>query len=77
MITTISPASIARIPSTGDLILVWINNDEKAEGKRYFSGMRTPLTVAISKDEGKTWQNIKNIEDNLDGTFCFIFSVKF
>lgn len=58
-----SPASIARIPSTGDLLMVWNNNgvDEK----------RTPLTVAISKDEGQTWENLKNVEDDPGGTFCY------
>lgn len=65
----ISPASIERIPSTGDLLLVWNNNggDDPA-----IKGKRTPLTVAISKDEGKTWQNIKNVENDPDGWYCYI-----
>ena len=33
---------------------------------------RTPLTVAISKDDGKTWQQIKNIETDPDGWYCYI-----
>lgn len=65
----LSPASIARIPSTGDLFLVWNNNGEKGPG--YFKGKRNPFTVAISKDEGKTWQNIKNIEDDPNLAFCY------
>jgi len=65
----LSPASIARIPSTGDLLLVWNNNGEKGPG--YFKGKRNPFTVAISKDEGETWQNIKNIEDNPNLAFCY------
>ncbi|MCL6518859.1 MAG: glycoside hydrolase [Armatimonadetes bacterium] len=54
-----SPASIKRIPGTGDLLLVWNNNfePEKSHG-----GIRNPLTVGISRDGGKTWTNIKNIE---------------
>lgn len=65
----VSPASIERIPSTGDLLLVWNNNggDDPA-----IKGKRTPLTVAISKDEGKTWQKIKNIEDDPNGWYCYI-----
>ena len=64
----VSPASIERIPSTGDLLLVWNNNggDDPA-----IKGKRTPLTVAISKDEGKTWQKIKNVEDDPDGWYCY------
>jgi Neuraminidase (sialidase) len=58
-----SPASIARIPSTGDLLMVWNNNgvDQK----------RTPLTIAISKDEGINWEKIKNLEVDPGGTFCY------
>lgn len=66
----VSPASIARIPSTGDLLLVWNNNSEK--GKGWHGGARTPLTIAVSKDEGKTWQHIKNIESDPDGWYCYI-----
>jgi sialidase-1 len=56
-----SPASIVRIPSTGDLLAVWNN----------VADARTPLTVAISKDEGKTWEKIKNVEDDPRGSFCY------
>lgn len=65
----VSPASIERIPSTGDLLLVWNNNggDDPA-----IKGKRTPLTIAISKDEGKTWKKIKNVEDDPDGWYCYI-----
>jgi len=65
----VSPASIERIPSTGDLLLVWNNN---GGDNLSIKGKRTPLTVAISKDEGKTWEKIKNIEDDPDGWFCYI-----
>ncbi|CAG5018571.1 hypothetical protein DYBT9275_06028 [Dyadobacter sp. CECT 9275] len=64
----LSPASIARIPSMGDLLLVWNNNDGKNPATKE---RRTPLTTAISKDEGSTWQNLKNIEDNPSGSFCY------
>lgn len=52
-----------RIPQTGDLMLTWNNS---LYDPRFIShyGKRTPLTVAISKDEGETWTNIKDIEDN-------------
>jgi sialidase-1 len=66
----VSPASIARIPGTGDLLLVWNNNPVKEEG--WHGGKRTPLTVAVSKDEGKTWQHVKNIESDPDGWYCYI-----
>ena len=40
-----SPAIIARIPTNGDLLMVWNDNGENQK--------RNPLNIAISKDEGK------------------------
>ncbi|HRP54884.1 sialidase family protein [Agriterribacter sp.] len=64
----LSPASVARITANGDLVLVWNNNDgsDTATGNK-----RTPLNIAVSKDEGKTWQNIKTIESDPDGWYCY------
>ncbi len=63
-----SPASIERIPKTGDLILVW-NNHADVDPK--YKGKRTPYNVAISRDEGKTWEKIKTLEDDLNGWYCY------
>ncbi|NND07335.1 MAG: exo-alpha-sialidase [Saprospiraceae bacterium] len=65
----ISPASIKRLPSTGDLFMVWNNNGKSGPG--YFKAKRTPLTVAISKDEDKSWIYLKNIESNPNGMYCY------
>jgi sialidase-1 len=64
----LSPAAIDRIPQTGDLLLVWNNNDNSNTATK---GKRTPLTIAISKDEGNTWQKIKNLETDPDGWYCY------
>ncbi|MDP6357163.1 MAG: sialidase family protein, partial [Planctomycetota bacterium] len=53
ILSPLSPASIERIPKTGDLLLVWNNHKDIGPHLR---GKRTPFNVAISKDEGKTWQ---------------------
>lgn len=63
-----SPASIKRIPTTGDLLCVY--NDHSGRFS-YQPGKRTPLVSAISKDEGKTWENYKIIEDDPDGCYCY------
>ncbi|MCA9003991.1 MAG: exo-alpha-sialidase [Planctomycetaceae bacterium] len=68
IISPVSPASIERIPETGDLLLVW-NNHQGIDAK--LRGKRTPLSLAISKDEGKTWQQIQNIETNPNGWYCY------
>src|SRR5690606_22389928 len=64
----LSPASIERIPSTGDLLLVWNNNGGENES---IAGRRTPFNTAISKDDGKTWIHVKTIEDDPDGWYCY------
>ncbi|MFW6162582.1 MAG: sialidase family protein [Planctomycetota bacterium] len=63
-----SPASIERIPKTGDLLLVWNDHSSIAPSLR---GKRTPLTVAISRDEGKTWETVKTLEDDPGGWYCY------
>lgn len=63
-----SPASIKRIPDTGDLVIVW--NDHSGKHP-YRKGLRTPLCGAISKDEGKTWGNSRVLEDNPYGWYCY------
>ncbi|GAA4423368.1 sialidase family protein [Bremerella cremea] len=69
MISPLSPATIERIPSTGDLLLLWNDHSDIAPELR---GKRTPLRSAISKDEGKTWTHVKTLEDSPTGWFCYI-----
>lgn len=65
----VSAATIARIPSTGDLLLVWNNNDGNPD---YVKNPRTPLNTAVSEDEGKTWINLKTLENDPDGSYCYM-----
>jgi Neuraminidase (sialidase) len=64
----LSPVAIDRIPSTGDLILVWNDHENVDEAHR---ARRTPFTVAVSQDEGKTWIHKKTLDDDPDGWFCY------
>ncbi len=64
----LSPASIKRIPSTGDLLLVWNDNYDPQHRD---GGNRSPLSMAISKDEGKTWEKKKTIESDPYGWYCY------
>lgn len=66
--TPVSPATVTRIPSTGDLLMVWNNVSPSKESDH---SPRSPLTTAISRDEGKTWEHIKNLEDAPDGSYCY------
>ena len=68
-----SPATIKRLP-TGDLLAIWNNHEMRFDLKRKggWNGKRTPLSAAISRDEGITWQGAHNIEDDPEGHFCYI-----
>ncbi len=63
-----SPASIERIPSTGDLLCVWNRNFEPG---RPGAGRRTPLCLALSRDEGQTWEREQIIEDDPHRWYCY------
>ena len=64
----LSPATIEKIPGTNDWLLVWNNNDgTNSETKTH----RTPLTVSISKNEGKSWENMKNLHIDPNGWYCY------
>lgn len=63
----LSPASIKRLPTTGDLLLVWNNNYKPVMD----GGKRTPFNLAISRDDGKSWERIKNIESDPAGWYCY------
>ncbi len=51
---------LVKIPKSGDLLVIWNNSLYDPEFDH--SGKRTPLTAAISKDEGRSWENFKDIE---------------
>jgi sialidase-1 len=63
-----SPATIRRIPATGDLLLVWNNTFTAVAGH---GGKRTPLTAAISTDDGQTWQHAQNLENDPDQGYAY------
>jgi len=63
-----SPATIERIPGTGDLLSVW--NDHSG-WHAYPKGKRTPLCLTISRDEGRTWSKSRVIEGDPDGWCCY------
>jgi len=59
---------LKRIPWTSDLLCIW--NDHSGI-HRYSADRRTPLCLAISKDEGKTWSRYRIVEGNPDGWYCY------
>jgi sialidase-1 len=63
----LAPASIERIPGTDKLVAVWNNNHAL---NALYRGKRTPLTIAVSDDDGRTWTRTQNIE-TADAWFCY------
>jgi hypothetical protein len=66
---TASPASIERIPDTGDLLLVWNNGADPLAATKPVG--RRPFTAAISKDEGASWQHVRNLGTDPQGWYCY------
>ncbi len=78
-----APQLITRIPSTGDLLLIWLNNPHSpgwaqgeeqevvqiAQIQRPLGQVRAPLTAAISRDEGETWEHIRDIIVSPEGDY--------
>lgn len=60
----LGPASIARLPQTGDLILIW-NRNKTA---------RRPLNSAISRDDGETWENVRVVDDGPTVSWGFAYT---
>ena len=63
-----APSTLRRIPSTGDLVLIW--NDTFKEGAGH-GGKRTPLTAAISRDDGATWKTVGHLESDARRTYAY------
>lgn len=63
-----APSTVRRIPSTGDLLLVWNPSVREGEGH---NGPRTPLAGAVSSDEGKTWSDPVILEPDLQKTYAY------
>lgn len=71
LISPQSPASIERIPSTGDLLCVW-NDRTGMPPPAPKASKRTPLKAAISSNEGATWKNVTMLEADPEGFYCYI-----
>ncbi len=68
-----APVSISRIPETGDLLAIWTHNVlvKSSDSDIPGYGKRNPLTSAISKDEGETWEKFRNLEEIPDDAWAY------
>ena len=63
-----SRPELTRVPKTGDLLMIW-NNSPYDPGFASHYGKRSPLSAAVSKDEGRTWTSVGDIETDRGRAF--------
>lgn len=68
LVSPAAPATITTMPNGKDMMIVWNNNPL---GNKAGWQSRTPLTAAISHDDGKTWQNFKNLANDPDSGYAY------
>ena len=70
----LSPATVKRL-ANGDLLAIWNDHERyplfRKMGPAHRYGLRSPLMLAVSKDEGRTWVNRRPLEGDLEGCFCY------
>ena len=66
-----SPATVKRIPTTGDLLIIWNNTTDPSSLHLPHLFNRKPLTAAISRDEGRTWANFRNLEGDATNHYAY------
>ena len=70
-----SPQTIKRVPLTGDLVMLYNDRGRVPFGTPTFQ-LRTPLSLAVSQDEGQTWQKLPSLEEDQTRSYCY-FSLLF
>lgn len=63
-----SPASIERMPGGDTLVMVWNDHSALPVSERK---ARTPLSLALSRDEGLTWSKGFVLEPDPKGWYCY------
>lgn len=71
----LGPATIRRM-ADGRLLLVWNDHEGHPEYTKmtvgWCKGVRAPLTIAFSSDEGETWTDRRTVEPEVEkGFFCY------
>lgn len=64
----LSPASIERMPPSKTLVALWNDHENISPELR---NRRTPLAIAVSSDEAKTWRKVMTLEDDPHGWYCY------
>ena len=68
LISSEAPASMKRIPKTGDLLVLW--NRVFTPHAVHFG--RSPLNSAVSRDDGGMWENVRTLETDPGCSFSYV-----
>jgi Neuraminidase (sialidase) len=72
LLSPVSPATVKKLPSTGDLLVVWNDHTGQPEANRNANPrIRNPYAAALSRDGGKTWLPGKILEDQPGHGYCY------
>ncbi|MFO0905591.1 MAG: exo-alpha-sialidase [Pirellulales bacterium] len=63
-----APASLRRIPATGQWLLIWNDVYDPQAGH---GGARRPLSYAVSDDEGRTWSPPRVLENDPNHSYAY------
>jgi len=65
-----SPQTIKRVPGRAELVMLYNDRGRVAFGSPTFQ-YRTPLSVAVSGDEGQTWRKLSPMEADERRNYCY------
>lgn len=63
-----SPQKILKLNESGNLLIVWNNT---LENPSMHWGNRSPFSIAISKNKGKTWEYLQDLESDLNFDYSY------
>lgn len=68
LVSSEAPASMKRIPKTGDILLLW----NRVFNPHIHHFGRSPLNSAVSGDDGATWENMRVLETDPDCSYSYV-----
>ena len=67
-----SPATLTKLPGTNTLAVIWNDHaDKPLEFRTSRPPHRTPLSLALSYDDGRTWGKARLLEADPEGGYCY------
>lgn len=70
IVSPTSPQAVKRIPGTSRLVCVYNDHRDYSYLQENWWHWRTPLSIAVSDDEGENWKTLGNIED-ASHNYCY------